>query len=79
MTWRWPSGTHPQQGTNQSHFVSGWVVELTSPTHVGNFAYVALIGAILSLTLVKGWLRRRRAKGKADGRNGEEGHAEDKR
>ena len=58
VTAAWPSGTHPQPGSNQSQFVSGWMIELTSPTHIGNFAYVALIGAVLGLTLVKGWLRK---------------------
>jgi branched-chain amino acid transport system permease protein len=58
VTAAWPSGTHPQSGSYQSGFVSGWMVELTSPTHIGNFAYVALIGAVLGLTLVKGWIRK---------------------
>ena len=54
----WPSGTHPAPNSGQSTFLSGWVVELTSPTHVGNFAYGALIVAVLGLTLVKGRVRK---------------------
>jgi hypothetical protein len=58
VTTVWPTAAHPQPGSYQSQFLSGWVVELTSPTHIGNFAYVALIGAVLGLTLVKGWIRK---------------------
>jgi len=54
----WPSGTHPLPNSGQSTFLSGWVVELTSPIHVGNFAYGALIAAVLGITLVKGWVRK---------------------
>jgi len=43
------------------------------------FSASAVVVLTWPVRLVKGWLRRRRAKGKADGRNGEEGHAEDKR
>jgi hypothetical protein len=34
------------------------VVELTNPIRVGNFAYGALIVAVLGLTLVRGRLRK---------------------
>jgi len=43
------------------------------------FSASAVVVLTWPVRLVKGWLRRRRAKRKADGRNGEEGHAEDKR
>ena len=37
--------------------MSSWVVELTDPT-VGAYAYAVLIGAVLTLTLLNGWVRK---------------------
>ena len=43
------------------------------------FSASAVVVLTWPVRVVKGWLRRRRDKRKADGRNGEEGHAEDQR
>lgn len=58
VTSLWPSGTHPLPTSGQSADLSSWVVELTDPTKVGNYAYGALIAVVLGLTLVRGWLRK---------------------
>ena len=54
----WPSGTKPTAFLSQSQTMSSWVVELTDPTKVGAYAYAVLIGAVLTLTLLKGWVRK---------------------
>jgi len=54
----WPSGTRPTAFLGQSQTMSSWVVELTDPTKVGAYAYAVLIGAVLTLTLLKGWVRK---------------------
>jgi hypothetical protein len=43
------------------------------------FSASAIVVLTWPVRALKGWLRRRRDKGKADGRNREEDHAEDKR
>jgi hypothetical protein len=43
------------------------------------FSASAIIVLTWPVRALKSWLQRRRDKAKADGRNGEEGHAEDKR
>jgi branched-chain amino acid transport system permease protein len=53
----WPSGTKPTSFGGQSQTMSSWVVELTNPTKAGAWAYAILIGAVLCLTLLKGWVR----------------------
>jgi branched-chain amino acid transport system permease protein len=54
----WPSGTQPSPTSGQSATLSSWVVELTNPATVGNYAYAALIVSVLGLTLVRGTLRK---------------------
>jgi ABC-type branched-subunit amino acid transport system permease subunit len=54
----WPSGTKPTDFGGQNQMMSTWVVELTDPTRAGAWAYAILIGAVLGLTLLKGWVRR---------------------
>jgi ABC-type branched-subunit amino acid transport system permease subunit len=54
----WPSGTKPTAFLGQSPTMSSWVVELTDPTRAGAYAYALLIGAVLTLTLLKGWMRK---------------------
>jgi ABC-type branched-subunit amino acid transport system permease subunit len=53
----WPAETKPDFAGNQSPLLSHWVVELSNPARVGNFAYGVLVLAILGLTLLSGRLR----------------------
>jgi branched-chain amino acid transport system permease protein len=54
----WASGTKPTSFGGQSPTMSSWVVELTDPTKAGAYGYAVLIGAVLGLTLLKGWVRK---------------------
>jgi len=53
----WPAGTHGQAagGDAIGRAVQGWVIRPEqNATKIGNYAYVALIAAVLVLTLLKG-------------------------
>jgi branched-chain amino acid transport system permease protein len=54
----WPDETKPSPFGGQSQTMSTWVVELTDPTKGGAYAYAVLIGAVLGMTLLKGWMRK---------------------
>jgi ABC-type branched-subunit amino acid transport system permease subunit len=56
----WPRGTHGKAvvggvlGSGLSH----WVVLPSNPLTIGNVAFVALVLAVLALTLLRGWVRK---------------------
>jgi branched-chain amino acid transport system permease protein len=52
---RWTAGT-PGEGA-LAHAVGSWMLLPSNPTRIANFAYVALIAAILVLTLLHGFWR----------------------
>jgi branched-chain amino acid transport system permease protein len=56
----WPAGTHGQAagGDAIGRAVQGWVLRPAhDATKIGNYAYVALIAAVLVLTILKGFWR----------------------
>jgi branched-chain amino acid transport system permease protein len=56
----WPSGVHgePSIGGWLGRGLSGWQLEPTQPRNIGNWAFIALVLAVLVLTLLQGWWRR---------------------
>ena len=54
----WAGGTRPTSFGGQSQTMSSWVVELTDPAKAGAYGYAVLVGAVLGLTLLKGWVRK---------------------
>jgi ABC-type branched-subunit amino acid transport system permease subunit len=55
----WPSGVHGQDaiGGWLGRGLAGWQLEPTSPRVIGNWAFIALVFAVLVLTLLQGWWR----------------------
>jgi branched-chain amino acid transport system permease protein len=56
----WPHSTagQSQAGGWPGHGLEHWVVELTNPRMPGNYAFIALVFAVLGLTLLHGWLQK---------------------
>jgi branched-chain amino acid transport system permease protein len=55
----WPRGVagDPTVGGWLGHGLDGWALHPTTPRDIGNWAFIALVFAVLGLTLLQGWKR----------------------